>query len=136
MTGPIEVQTRAALNALKTTLEAGSSLANVVKVRVYVTDPAMMSGVNTVYREFFAGDWPTRRTLQLRAYCAIGDDVYGNGDRRSPVGDRFRRAISFSKNMPFDHHRPPQRLITAGSPSAAASIRISVYSVKSLAGIE
>jgi 4-hydroxy-4-methyl-2-oxoglutarate aldolase len=69
VTGPIEVQTRASLNALKTTLEqAGSSLANVLKVTIYVTDPAMMSGVNAVYREFFAGAWPARTSAAIRPW--------------------------------------------------------------------
>jgi 4-hydroxy-4-methyl-2-oxoglutarate aldolase len=69
VTGAIEVQTRASLNALKTALEhAGSSLANVVKVTIYVSDPAMMSGVNAVYREFFAGEWPARTSAAIRPW--------------------------------------------------------------------
>lgn len=69
VTGSIEVQTRASLNALKTTLEhAGSSLANVVKVSIYVTDPALMSGVNKVYREFFPGEWPARTSAAIRPW--------------------------------------------------------------------
>lgn len=69
VTGSIEAQTRASLNALKTTLEhAGSSLANVVKVTIYVTDPGMMSGVNAVYREFFAGEWPARTSAAIRPW--------------------------------------------------------------------
>ena len=69
VTGSIEVQTRACLEALRTTLEhAGSSLAHVVKATIYVTDPAAMSGVNAVYREFFAHGWPARTSAAIRPW--------------------------------------------------------------------
>jgi len=37
-----------------------------------------------------------RRRLYLLACCIINDVVYGNG-RRSPIGGRFRRAISVNQ---------------------------------------
>lgn len=69
VTGPIAVQTRASLNALKITLEhAGSSLAQVVKATVYVTDPTLMGEVNAVYREFFGDEWPARTSAAIRPW--------------------------------------------------------------------
>ncbi|MXQ14654.1 RidA family protein [Microvirga makkahensis] len=69
VTGSIEVQTRASLNALKVALEhAGSSLADVAKATVYVTDPALMGGVNAVYREFFGDEWPARTSAAIKPW--------------------------------------------------------------------
>ncbi len=69
VTGSIEAQTRASLNALKIALEhAGSSLADVVKATVYVTDPAVMGDVNAVYREFFGDEWPARTSAAIRPW--------------------------------------------------------------------
>ena len=69
VTGPIEAQTRASLNALKITLEhAGSSLAHVVKATIYVTDPKLMGDVNAVYREFFGDEWPARTSAAIRPW--------------------------------------------------------------------
>jgi 2-iminobutanoate/2-iminopropanoate deaminase len=62
VSGNIETQTRAVMAALRFALEhAGSSLDDVLKATVYVTDPALMPGVNRVYREAF-GDAPPART--------------------------------------------------------------------------
>lgn len=69
VTGPIEAQTRASLDALRVTLDhAGSSLAKVVKATVYVTDPALMGGVNTVYQEFFPDGWPARTSAAIKPW--------------------------------------------------------------------
>jgi 2-iminobutanoate/2-iminopropanoate deaminase len=69
VTGPIEAQTRASLNALKITLEhAGSSLAHVVKATIYVTDAKLMGDVNAVYREFFGNEWPARTSAAIRPW--------------------------------------------------------------------
>lgn len=69
VTGSIEEQTRASLNALKIALEyAGSSLADVAKATIYVTDPAFMGDVNAVYREFFGDEWPARTSAAIRPW--------------------------------------------------------------------
>jgi len=63
--GSIEVEVRRTLDNLKLVLEhAGSSLEKVVKVNVFLADLADFDGLNTVYREFFPGDFPARRTTQ------------------------------------------------------------------------
>jgi 2-iminobutanoate/2-iminopropanoate deaminase len=57
-------QTRAALRAIKDILEGlGSSMADVVQVRVFITDFATYADYNEAYREFFAEPYPTRATL-------------------------------------------------------------------------
>ena len=69
VTGSIDDQARASLTALKITLEhAGSSLADVVKATVYVTDPELMGRVNAVYREFFGDEWPARTSAAIRPW--------------------------------------------------------------------
>jgi 2-iminobutanoate/2-iminopropanoate deaminase len=70
VTGSIEDQARAALAALRVTLEqAGASLDGVVKANVYLTDPALMAGFNAVYREVFAGNaWPARTLAAIRPW--------------------------------------------------------------------
>ena len=67
--GSIEVQTRASLTALQTLLRhAGSSLADVVKATVYVTDPGLMGGVNAVYGEMFSDGWPARTSAAIKPW--------------------------------------------------------------------
>ena len=62
--GPIEAQARRTLENLKLTLEkAGSSLEKVVKVNIFLAEEADFAGLNTVYRQFFAEDFPARRTI-------------------------------------------------------------------------
>ena len=62
VSGDIESQTRAVMAALRFTLGyAGVTLDDVLKATVYVTDPALMPGVNRIYREAF-GDAPPART--------------------------------------------------------------------------
>ena len=70
VSGPIEDQTRACLDALEAVLaHAGASLADVVKATVFVTDPALMAGVNAVYRERFAPHgFPARTSAAIRPW--------------------------------------------------------------------
>jgi 2-iminobutanoate/2-iminopropanoate deaminase len=57
----IKEQTRNTLNNLKRVLEAaGSSLANVVKVNIYLADIKDRPAVNEVYLEYFPKDPPGR----------------------------------------------------------------------------
>ncbi|MBW7864191.1 MAG: RidA family protein [Candidatus Hydrogenedentes bacterium] len=61
----IEEETRLTLNNLKAILEdAGSSLAQVVKVNAYLADMENFARFNAVYREFFPADFPARTCIQ------------------------------------------------------------------------
>ena len=67
--GDIEAQTERVIANLAAVLEAaGSSLANVVKTTVYVTDLALFARINAVYARHFSGDPPpARATVQVAA---------------------------------------------------------------------
>lgn len=66
--GGIEAQTRQALTNLSKVLEAaGSSLGNVVKTTIFVTDMGDFAQVNGVYGTFFTNDPPARSTVQVAA---------------------------------------------------------------------
>lgn len=74
VTGDIEVQTAAALDALEATLAfAGSSLAQVVKAIVFVTDPELIAGANAVYRQRFPDGFPARTSAGIKAWPAPFD---------------------------------------------------------------
>jgi len=66
--GGIQAQTRTALTNLKSVLEsAGSSLEQVVKTTVFLTDMAQFAEMNGVYAEFFTSDYPARSAIQVVA---------------------------------------------------------------------
>jgi 2-iminobutanoate/2-iminopropanoate deaminase len=57
-------QTRAALQAVRDILDGlGASMADVVQVRVFLTDFSTYADYNDAYREFFTEPFPTRATL-------------------------------------------------------------------------
>lgn len=64
--GPIDVQTTRVLENLKAVVEAaGSSLARVVKVTVFLADLDDFAAMNAVYARYFASDpKPARTTIQ------------------------------------------------------------------------
>ena len=66
LVGPgIAEQTRAALQNVKAIVEAaGATLADVVKVNVYLTDLEHFAAMNEVYRAFFTEPFPARTTVQ------------------------------------------------------------------------
>jgi 2-iminobutanoate/2-iminopropanoate deaminase len=66
LVGPgIAEQTRAALQNVKAIVEAaGATLADVVKVNVYLTDLGNFAAMNEVYRTFFSEPFPARTTVQ------------------------------------------------------------------------
>jgi 2-iminobutanoate/2-iminopropanoate deaminase len=66
--GDIEAQTRQIMQNLANVLEAaGSSLENVVKSTVFVTNLAEFGKINQVYGTFFKKDPPARSTVQVAA---------------------------------------------------------------------
>jgi 2-iminobutanoate/2-iminopropanoate deaminase len=66
--GGIEPETRQVLTNLKNVLEAaGSSMDNVVKTTVFITNMAEFSKMNAIYAEFFKGVFPARSTVQVSA---------------------------------------------------------------------
>lgn len=63
----VEKQTKLVLENMKVCLEAaGSSLDNVVKCTVYITNSAYFDEVNKVYRRYFRRDQPAR------VFCVVG----------------------------------------------------------------
>ena len=67
--GGIEAQTRQTLTNLQHILEAaGTSMANVVKVTVFLQDIQDFQAMNQVYAEFFAEAPPARAAAQV---CAL-----------------------------------------------------------------
>lgn len=66
-TGSIEDQTRLVLNNLSAILEAsGSSLNQVLKVNVYISDISLWGKVNEVYAELFGDHRPARAIVPTR----------------------------------------------------------------------
>jgi 2-iminobutanoate/2-iminopropanoate deaminase len=66
VTGPIEVQTRRALDNLGAVLEAaGLGFEDVVKVTVFLRDLEDYAAMNAVYAEYFAGAKPARAAVQV-----------------------------------------------------------------------
>jgi 2-iminobutanoate/2-iminopropanoate deaminase len=66
--GPVELQTRRALDSLKAVLEAaGSGLELVVKTTVFLRDIQDFAAFNAVYAEYFGGVAPARSTVQVAA---------------------------------------------------------------------
>jgi 2-iminobutanoate/2-iminopropanoate deaminase len=63
----VEKQTKIVLDNLKVCLEsAGTSLDNVVKCTVFITNAAYFDDVNDVYRKYF------RRNPPARVFCVVG----------------------------------------------------------------
>jgi 2-iminobutanoate/2-iminopropanoate deaminase len=64
--GGVAAQTEQTLRNMGAILEAaGTSLANVVKTTVFLTDLAEFGAMNDVYREAFAEPFPARSTFQV-----------------------------------------------------------------------
>jgi 2-iminobutanoate/2-iminopropanoate deaminase len=64
----IDIQTRQVMQNLANVLEAaGSSLDNIVKTTIFVTNMADFTTVNEVYGSFFANNPPARSTVQVAA---------------------------------------------------------------------
>ncbi len=66
--GDIEAHTRRVFDNLKAVAEAaGGSLADVVRVGIYVTDLAHFATVNAVMAQYFKEPYPARSTIQVSA---------------------------------------------------------------------
>lgn len=64
----IQEQTRTALENVKAVVEAaGSTMANVVKCTVFMTDVKEFQGMNSVYSTFWPKDPPARSTVVVAA---------------------------------------------------------------------
>ncbi|MFQ5998774.1 MAG: RidA family protein, partial [Candidatus Bathyarchaeia archaeon] len=64
--GDIAIQTRQTLENIKTVLAAaGTSLDNVIKVTVFLTNMADYDKMNEIYRTYFATNPPARSTVQV-----------------------------------------------------------------------
>jgi 2-iminobutanoate/2-iminopropanoate deaminase len=82
----VDKQTKIVLENMKVCLEAaGSSLDNVVKCTVYITNTAYFDEVNAVYRKFFkrdqparvfcvVGSWPKKFDVEIDAIAIVNDD--------------------------------------------------------------
>ena len=69
--GGIEAETRAMLdNVGKLLTAAGLGFEDVVKCTVYLTDFGEFAAMNTVYREYFPSEPPTRATVGVTALAA------------------------------------------------------------------
>jgi 2-iminobutanoate/2-iminopropanoate deaminase len=65
--GTIEEQVSQALTNLKAVIEAaGSSMKNVVKTTVYISDMALWERVDAIYGDFFPGHKPARAIVPTR----------------------------------------------------------------------
>ena len=75
-TGDIQHETRITLNNVKRLLEGvGSSLADVVKVGVYLSDGADFAQMNEIYTEFFGDSKPARTTIVCKFMADIRIEV-------------------------------------------------------------
>jgi 2-iminobutanoate/2-iminopropanoate deaminase len=64
--GTLEEETQQTLDNLKNILiEAGSSLENVLKVTVFLTDMKKFHKFNSVYKNFFVNDPPARSCVEV-----------------------------------------------------------------------
>jgi reactive intermediate/imine deaminase len=64
--GDIATQTRRVFDNLKAVCEAaGGSLADIVRVGIYVTDLANFATVNAVMAEYFVPPYPARSTIEV-----------------------------------------------------------------------
>lgn len=62
--GDVQAETRRTLENIKAILEAaGSSLKDVVRVGVFLSDMKNFAAMNEVYREYFPADPPARTTV-------------------------------------------------------------------------
>ncbi|MBI1298877.1 reactive intermediate/imine deaminase [bacterium] len=78
--GGFDAEVRQALDNIKAVLEAGgSSMANVVRVNVSLTDVNRFADMDVIFREYFSDPYPTRNTIgvkELWGGAQVGFDVW------------------------------------------------------------
>ena len=66
--GGIEAQARRAFDNLKAVADAaGGSMADIVRVGLYLTDLSQFAAVNTVMADYFEAPYPARSTIEVSA---------------------------------------------------------------------
>ena len=66
--GEIDAQARRAFDNLKAVAEAaGGSMADIVRVGLYLTDLSQFAAVNAVMAEYFEAPYPARSTIEVSA---------------------------------------------------------------------
>jgi 2-iminobutanoate/2-iminopropanoate deaminase len=76
VTGDVAAETRQVLSNIQRILEGcGSTLADVVKCCVYLTDVKDFAAMNEVYAEFFGDSKPARTTVAVAALPMAGAKV-------------------------------------------------------------
>ncbi len=66
VSGGIDGQTRRVLDNLKAVVEAsGASLADVVKVTIFITDMKQFATVNEIYGTYFSAPFPARACVEV-----------------------------------------------------------------------
>ena len=64
----VREQTRQSMKNIKAIVEAaGSSMDQVIRCGIFVTDLADFAAINEEYATFFSGDYPARATVQVAA---------------------------------------------------------------------
>ena len=80
VSGGFEAEVRQALDNIKYVLEgAGSSLADVIRVNVSLTDVSRFADMDTIYCAYFSEPYPTRNTIgvkELWGGAQVGFDVW------------------------------------------------------------
>ena len=68
MDDDVSMQTKQSMNNIKAILEeVGSSMENIIRCGIFVTDLGDFATVNEMYASFFEGDYPARATVQVAA---------------------------------------------------------------------
>jgi 2-iminobutanoate/2-iminopropanoate deaminase len=76
ISGDVQVETRQVLTNIRKILEGcGSSMSQVVRCGVYLTDAADFKAMNEVYAEFFGDAKPARTTIIVAALPLAGAKV-------------------------------------------------------------
>ena len=75
--GSIEEQTHAVLSAISASLEAaGSSMEQVIKTTVWLSDLSNFERFNEVYRGYFKeGAYPVRSTVEAKLAFGVGVEI-------------------------------------------------------------
>ncbi len=101
----IKAQTRYCLENLKTTFEAaGSSLENVVKAQVFLTDLKDFAAFDEVWKEYFPTNPPARTTLEIPMLLAAGPDQLIEIDLIGHTNDVTHEVIKSDAPQPLANY--------------------------------